>query len=170
MRPVWPRRGCGARPAEWQIETTAGPTVTARTVLVATNAYSDGLVPGLARSLVPLHSFQIATAPLTLEQQAMIASTARRSPTVGASSSITAKAPTDGWCSAGAGEMEARAAGVRLAASEAGHGRLFPVLEGGDRTPLVWSRGHDTRPSAAHPMSRRRACLPPPVAGGAAWR
>lgn len=57
---------------DWQVETTAGPTVTARTVLVATNAYSDGLVPGLARSLVPLHSFQIATAPLTVEQQAMI--------------------------------------------------------------------------------------------------
>lgn len=57
---------------EWQIETTTGPVVSARTVLVATNAYSDGLVPGLARSLVPLHSFQIATAPLTLEQQAMI--------------------------------------------------------------------------------------------------
>ncbi|WP_454286193.1 NAD(P)/FAD-dependent oxidoreductase [Rhizobium arsenicireducens] len=50
--------------ADWQVETTAGHPVSARSVVVATNAYSDGLVAGLARSLVPLHSFQMATAPL----------------------------------------------------------------------------------------------------------
>jgi glycine/D-amino acid oxidase-like deaminating enzyme len=33
-------------------------------VVVATNAYSDGLVPGLAQSIVALHSLQIATAPI----------------------------------------------------------------------------------------------------------
>ena len=38
--------------------------VTARQVIVATNGYSDGLVSGLARSLLPVNSFQIATAPL----------------------------------------------------------------------------------------------------------
>lgn len=36
----------------------------AATVVVATNGYSDGLVPGLARSLIPVNSFQIATEPL----------------------------------------------------------------------------------------------------------
>ncbi|MEJ0097686.1 MAG: FAD-dependent oxidoreductase [Bauldia sp.] len=33
-------------------------------MLIATNAVTDDLVPGLAETLVPLHSFQIATAPL----------------------------------------------------------------------------------------------------------
>lgn len=49
----------------WQLETRAGGTISAGSVVVATNAYSDRVVPGLARSLVPLHSFQIATAPLS---------------------------------------------------------------------------------------------------------
>lgn len=47
----------------WRVETTAG-SVTARRVLVATNAYADGLVPWLARSIVWLHSLQIATEKL----------------------------------------------------------------------------------------------------------
>lgn len=58
--------------ADWQVETSAGHAVTARAVVVATNAYSDRLVPGLARSLVPLHSFQIATVPLSDQMQASI--------------------------------------------------------------------------------------------------
>jgi sarcosine oxidase len=33
-------------------------------VLVATNAYTDGLVSGLAETLLPVNSFQIATEPL----------------------------------------------------------------------------------------------------------
>lgn len=47
----------------WRI-TTPGGMVHARKVLVATNAYTDALVPGLARSLLPVNSFQIATEPL----------------------------------------------------------------------------------------------------------
>jgi glycine/D-amino acid oxidase-like deaminating enzyme len=47
----------------WTVETPQG-AVAARHVLVATNATSGDLVPGLGRSLVALHSFQIATAPL----------------------------------------------------------------------------------------------------------
>lgn len=58
--------------ADWQVGTTAGHTVTARSVVIATNAYSDRLVSGLARSLVPLHSFQIATVPLSDQMQASI--------------------------------------------------------------------------------------------------
>ena len=50
--------------ADWLVDTSAGYPVRSRSVVVATNAYSDRLVAGLARSLVPLHSFQIATAPL----------------------------------------------------------------------------------------------------------
>ena len=33
-------------------------------MIVATNGYSDRLVPRLAQSLLPVNSFQIATAPL----------------------------------------------------------------------------------------------------------
>jgi glycine/D-amino acid oxidase-like deaminating enzyme len=36
-------------------------------VLIATDGYSDGLVPGLARSVIPIFSAIIATAPLSAE-------------------------------------------------------------------------------------------------------
>ncbi|NKN35638.1 FAD-binding oxidoreductase [Agrobacterium sp. a22-2] len=58
----------------WHVETAGGGVVRAKTVVIATNAYSDALVPGLARSLVPLNSFQIATAPLPILQQDLILS------------------------------------------------------------------------------------------------
>lgn len=56
----------------WLVSTSSGETVKAKSVVVATNAYSDDLVPGLRRSLVPLHSFQIATVPLSVEQSKAI--------------------------------------------------------------------------------------------------
>lgn len=49
----------------WRVTLATGGAVTAPMVLVATNAYSDRLVPGLAASVVPVHSFQVATPPLT---------------------------------------------------------------------------------------------------------
>lgn len=55
------------RNGRWHVATAEGARVSAKSVVVATNAYSDALVPGLARSLVTLHSFQIATAPLAGE-------------------------------------------------------------------------------------------------------
>jgi len=48
----------------WRIHTRAG-SVHAHQVVVATNGYTDGLVPGLAASLLPVNSFQIATAPVS---------------------------------------------------------------------------------------------------------
>ena len=56
----------------WLVSTQGGTELRARSVLLATNAYTDGLVPGLARTIVPLHSFQIATAPLPAELAAGI--------------------------------------------------------------------------------------------------
>lgn len=47
----------------WRLETPQG-TVRAETVIVATNAYTEDLVPGLKRSFFPLYSFQVATEPL----------------------------------------------------------------------------------------------------------
>ena len=47
----------------WMLDCAHG-NVLADQVIVATNGYSDGLVPNLARSLLPVNSFQIATDPL----------------------------------------------------------------------------------------------------------
>lgn len=47
----------------WLLETGAG-VVRAKSVVLATNAYSDDLWPGLKSSFVPIHYFQVATVPL----------------------------------------------------------------------------------------------------------
>ena len=47
----------------WCVETAAGH-VTARTVILATNAYTDDLWPGLRRTVLPVQSYQVATRPL----------------------------------------------------------------------------------------------------------
>jgi glycine/D-amino acid oxidase-like deaminating enzyme len=52
--------------------TTAGGTVSARTVILATNAYSDDLWPGLARTVLPVQSYQVATAPLPAEARRQV--------------------------------------------------------------------------------------------------
>ena len=48
----------------WQARTATGRLIAADSVLVCTNAYSDALVPNLARSIVAANSLQIATTPL----------------------------------------------------------------------------------------------------------
>jgi glycine/D-amino acid oxidase-like deaminating enzyme len=47
----------------WRVETGAG-TVTAKSAVIATNAYSGDLWPGLRSSFVPIDYFQVATRPL----------------------------------------------------------------------------------------------------------
>jgi glycine/D-amino acid oxidase-like deaminating enzyme len=59
-----PAVGLRREAGRWIVVTGAGKRVAGKSVLVATNAYSDSLLAGLSRSFVPLHSFQIATAPL----------------------------------------------------------------------------------------------------------
>ena len=54
----------GRKSNVWVLETVDGSSLWAKTVIIATNAYADGLIPGLAQTLLPLHSFQIATRPL----------------------------------------------------------------------------------------------------------
>ncbi|BBE72801.1 NAD(P)/FAD-dependent oxidoreductase [Oharaeibacter diazotrophicus] len=58
-----PATGLRREGGGWVV-TAGGAEIRAPRVVVATNAATDGLIPGLARTLVPLHSFQIATAPL----------------------------------------------------------------------------------------------------------
>ncbi|MFU1476572.1 NAD(P)/FAD-dependent oxidoreductase [Roseovarius sp. C7] len=50
----------------WRVETVQG-TLLARHVILATNAYTDTLWPGLQRSFTPIHFFQLATPPLGAE-------------------------------------------------------------------------------------------------------
>ncbi|MER9355123.1 FAD-binding oxidoreductase [Mesorhizobium sp. M0514] len=56
----------------WRVSTESGAEVRAKAVVLATNAYTDGLLPGLAETIVPLHSFQVATAPLSSNLAATI--------------------------------------------------------------------------------------------------
>jgi len=45
--------------------TTAGGQITARRAIICTNAYTDGLMPPLSATVVPVTSVQVATAPLS---------------------------------------------------------------------------------------------------------
>ncbi len=49
--------------AGWEVRTPRG-TAQAKTVVLATNAYTDRLWPGLRQSFVPIHYFQLSTAPM----------------------------------------------------------------------------------------------------------
>ncbi len=55
----------------WQITTPSG-NVTAKQVLICTNAHTERLCPRLARSLIPVTSYQVATEPLSNELRARI--------------------------------------------------------------------------------------------------
>ncbi|HEY3045899.1 MAG TPA: FAD-binding oxidoreductase [Polaromonas sp.] len=50
--------------AHWHATTAGGATVTADQVVLATNGYTDGLWPGLARTVLAANSFIVATQPL----------------------------------------------------------------------------------------------------------
>ncbi|MEP7209000.1 MAG: FAD-binding oxidoreductase [Casimicrobiaceae bacterium] len=55
----------------WNLATPGGE-VTADKVLIGTNGYTDRLWPGLARTVIPMMSFQAATVPLSAELGASI--------------------------------------------------------------------------------------------------
>lgn len=57
--------------AKWRVQTPNG-SVTADTVILTTNAYTDDLWPGLRQTMLPMYSISVATAPLTPEQQASV--------------------------------------------------------------------------------------------------
>ncbi|EGJ22125.1 FAD dependent oxidoreductase [Cereibacter sphaeroides WS8N] len=60
------RKGAG-----WEIRTPEG-LVRANRVLIATNAYGEGLLPGLAQSILPVQSMLVATAPLPEDLRARL--------------------------------------------------------------------------------------------------
>lgn len=55
--------GLARKAGQWRVTTDQG-TLLARHVILATNAYTDTLWPGLQRSFTPIHFFQLATPPL----------------------------------------------------------------------------------------------------------
>ncbi len=59
------------RGSDWHVVTQNG-NVTARCLLLATNATTDALWPQLQRSILPVWSFQVATVPLSAKQQKRI--------------------------------------------------------------------------------------------------
>ncbi|HLI12075.1 MAG TPA: FAD-binding oxidoreductase [Alphaproteobacteria bacterium] len=67
----------------WRIATPRGAVI-ADAVVIGTNGYTDGLWPGLRRSVMPVYSFQIATRPLsdnlrrTILPEGQVASDTRR--------------------------------------------------------------------------------------------
>jgi glycine/D-amino acid oxidase-like deaminating enzyme len=58
-----PVTGIESRGGAWRAATPAG-SVTAKTLILATNAYTDDLWPGLRRTVIPVQSYQVATRPL----------------------------------------------------------------------------------------------------------
>jgi glycine/D-amino acid oxidase-like deaminating enzyme len=56
--------GIEAIGSQWRVATRTG-TITADRIVLATNGYTDGLWPGLRRSIVPLFGAIAATAPLS---------------------------------------------------------------------------------------------------------
>ena len=55
-------RGIARSGTRWRVETPRG-AVLAERVVIATHAYSDALWPGLAQTVIPVRSYQMATAP-----------------------------------------------------------------------------------------------------------
>ena len=55
--------GLTRKDGKWQA-TTAGGSVTSDWVIVATNGYTDSLIPNLSKTIMPVHPIQMATDPL----------------------------------------------------------------------------------------------------------
>ncbi len=64
-------RSLHRKQAAWELATDNGKVV-ADAVILATNAYSDGLWPGLAASFVPVEFFQFASDPLPMDESQAI--------------------------------------------------------------------------------------------------
>lgn len=114
----------------WCATTDAGSEIDARHVILATNAYTDELVPGLARTLVPLHSFQVATAvmPQNLQHEILPGQQA-----VSDSRRIIIyyrKSPDGRLVLGGRGRMTLPRNAEDWAHLESGLTRIFPALEG----------------------------------------
>lgn len=120
----------GKSDGRWRATTDRGAEIDAAKVILATNAYTDDLIPGLARTLVPLHSFQVATAvmPDHLQQEILPGGQA-----VSDSRRIIIyyrKSPDGRLVLGGRGRMALPRNVEDWAHLENGLTRIFPALEG----------------------------------------
>jgi glycine/D-amino acid oxidase-like deaminating enzyme len=61
----------GRRTGSWSIDTPEG-SISAPVVIIATDAYTDGISEELRRTVMPVPSFQVATAPVPVELRSTI--------------------------------------------------------------------------------------------------
>lgn len=66
-----PVTGMKSKDGRWTVTTPTG-SVTANQVILTTNAYTDGLWPGLKETVLPMVSVSLATAPLSEAQRATV--------------------------------------------------------------------------------------------------
>ena len=66
-----PATGIAREASGWRV-TTPGGALRSRALVVATNAYTAGVLPDLRRSVVPMTSWQMATTPLSAEARASV--------------------------------------------------------------------------------------------------
>lgn len=116
--------------ADWQVDTSAGHPVRARSVVVATNAYSDRLVAGLSRSVLPLQSFQIATAPLPADLRETILPHGQAVSDSRRISTYYRKCPDSRLVFGGWGRMAGPKSEADFDHLQRAMVRLFPSLEG----------------------------------------
>lgn len=119
----------------WNIETANGAVVTADSVVLGTNAYTDNLWPGLSHSFTPIHYFMVATEPLgelannILEQRQGVWDTAR----------IMSSVRRDSFgriIVGGMGKLVGGESGLSQKWAKATTQRLFPQLEN-----IKWQKG-----------------------------
>ncbi|WP_348627359.1 FAD-dependent oxidoreductase [Mesorhizobium sp. M6A.T.Cr.TU.016.01.1.1] len=137
----------------WRISTEGGAELQAKAVILATNAYTGDLLPGLAETIVPLHSFQIATAPLSPDLAAGILPEGQA---VSDSRRILVyyRKSADGrLVLGGRGRMA-----LPTSEGDWARARAAPALSGAvrrcRRKALVWSGGDDAGSSPAYPRAR----------------
>lgn len=121
------------RDGGWVAQTSKDAEITASNVILATNAYTDGLIPGLAQTLVPLHSFQVATPVLPEDLQRQILPGRQA---VSDSRRIVIyyrKSPDGRMVLGGRGRMSTPRGPKDWAHLEHGLTRIFPALE---NTPI----------------------------------
>jgi glycine/D-amino acid oxidase-like deaminating enzyme len=120
----------GKADGRWRATTEKGSEIDAGKVILATNAYTDDLVPGLARTLVPLHSFQVATAVMPENAQHEILPGGQA---VSDSRRIIIyyrKSPDGRLVLGGRGRMGLPRSAEDWAHLENGLSRIFPALDG----------------------------------------
>ena len=150
----WSR--CGARPASGGFRRHPASNSAPSRWSSRPTPIPTGCIPGLARdhraaAFLPDRDGAAAGRP----RRARSCRKDRRSPIPGASSSTTARAPTAGWCWAGADAWPCRKAPHDWAHLRARHAApLSRAFRRGDRAALVRPRRHDAGSSAAYPRAR----------------